>query len=53
MNILIFEYITGGGMIDCVLPSSLVREGDLMVNAIISDFETLPTQMYVHYETTA
>ncbi len=42
MNILIFEYITGGGMIDCVLPSSLVREGDLMLKALVNDFEALP-----------
>ena len=34
MNILIFEYITGGGLVDEVLPASLVKEGELMLNAV-------------------
>ncbi len=38
MNILIFEYITGGGMLGEPLPASLVKEGELMLNAITDDF---------------
>ena len=38
MKILIFEYITGGGLVDEALPTSLVNEGMLMVNAVSSDF---------------
>lgn len=37
MNILIFEYITGGGMVGKVLPASLVKEGEVMLHAIASD----------------
>ena len=38
MKILLFEYITGGGLIDHTLPSSLVNEGKIMLNAIANDF---------------
>ena len=38
MKILIFEYITGGGMIGEPLPASLAKEGELMLNAIARDF---------------
>lgn len=38
MNVLIFEYITGGGMIGEALPASLVKEGELMLNAVAGDF---------------
>ena len=38
MKILIFEYITGGGMIGEPLPAALVTEGELMLNAITRDF---------------
>jgi len=41
MNILVFEYITGGGMVDQALPSSLAIEGDIMLNAVVSDFNAL------------
>jgi predicted ATP-grasp superfamily ATP-dependent carboligase len=37
MRILVFEYITGGGMLDCALPPSLAREGELMLGALVSD----------------
>ena len=37
MRILVYEYITGGGMLDSALPSSLAREGDLMLRALVSD----------------
>jgi predicted ATP-grasp superfamily ATP-dependent carboligase len=42
MNVLIFEYITGGGLVDEVLPASLVKEGELMLNAVANDFNELP-----------
>ena len=38
MNILIFEYITGGGMVGEGLPASLVKEGELMLHAVANDF---------------
>lgn len=41
MNILIFEYITGGGLVGETLPASLVAEGELMLNAISEDFAAL------------
>ena len=41
MNILIFEYITGGGMLGEPLPASLVKEGRLMLNAIAGDFSKI------------
>lgn len=42
MNILIFEYITGGGLIGQPLPASLAREGDMMLYAAVNDFRALP-----------
>ncbi|MGR9105406.1 MAG: ATP-grasp domain-containing protein [Gammaproteobacteria bacterium] len=37
MKILVFEYISGGGLATEVLPQSLAREGDLMVRALLDD----------------
>lgn len=37
MRIFVFEYITGGGMLDKTLPSSLAEEGDMMLQALVSD----------------
>jgi predicted ATP-grasp superfamily ATP-dependent carboligase len=37
MRIFVFEYITGGGMLDSPLPPSLVQEGDMMLKALVSD----------------
>ena len=37
MRIFVFEYITGGGMLSSGLPASLAREGDLMVQSLVSD----------------
>lgn len=42
MNVLIFEYITGGGLINEALPVSLVKEGELMLSAVAKDFSDLP-----------
>ena len=41
MNILIFEYITGGGMVGEALPITLVREGEAMLNAIACDLSDI------------
>ncbi|MCB1858536.1 MAG: ATP-grasp domain-containing protein [Gammaproteobacteria bacterium] len=37
MRIFVFEYITGGGMLDRELPGSLAEEGDMMLHALASD----------------
>jgi len=37
MKIFVFEYISGGGMNDQVLPESLIREGDMMLQALTKD----------------
>lgn len=37
MRIFVFEYITGGGMLDSPLPPSLAEEGDMMLKALVSD----------------
>jgi predicted ATP-grasp superfamily ATP-dependent carboligase len=37
MRVFVFEYITGGGMLNSPLPPSLVEEGDIMLSALISD----------------
>jgi predicted ATP-grasp superfamily ATP-dependent carboligase len=37
MRVFVFEYITGGGMLDSSLPLSLAEEGDLMLKSLISD----------------
>lgn len=41
MNILIFEYITGGGMVGQTLPATLVSEGEVMLNAIACDLSDI------------
>jgi predicted ATP-grasp superfamily ATP-dependent carboligase len=48
MNVLIFEYITGGGLVGEDLPASLVKEGELMLNALAHDLsETSNVQVSV------
>lgn len=37
MRVFVFEYITGGGMLDSDLPPSLAIEGDMMLKALVSD----------------
>lgn len=37
MNILVFEYITGGGLRDTELPPALTREGNFMLQALTRD----------------
>ncbi|EGV33364.1 ATP-grasp fold domain protein, DUF201-type [Thiorhodococcus drewsii AZ1] len=41
MRIFVFEYITGGGLLDTALTPSLVREGDMMLRALVSDLTVL------------
>jgi len=41
MNILVFEYITGGGVVNQPLPSSLVHEGEMMLRAVTNDFSRI------------
>lgn len=42
MKILITEFITGGGLIAESLPASLLKEGEMMLAAIVRDFCDLP-----------
>ncbi|RKT47118.1 ATP-grasp domain-containing protein [Thiocapsa rosea] len=37
MRIFVFEYVTGGGMLDACPTSSLAREGDMMLQALLAD----------------
>ncbi len=43
IKILVFEFVTGGGMIQQELPESLAREGWLMLRALIEDLAMLPS----------
>ena len=42
LRIFVYEHITGGGLVDAPLPSSLAREGDLMLLALVDDLTKLP-----------
>jgi probable H4MPT-linked C1 transfer pathway protein len=42
MTLLVFEYVTGGGMLGEPLPRSLVREAGLMLDALLEDLLELP-----------
>lgn len=37
MRVFVFEYITGGGMLDSPLPPSLAEEGDMMLKSLLTD----------------
>jgi predicted ATP-grasp superfamily ATP-dependent carboligase len=41
MKILVFEYISGGGFNQQLLPDSLAREGQLMLQALLDNFSRL------------
>lgn len=41
MKILVVEYITGGGLVDVSLPSGLLHEGELMLQALLTDLLAL------------
>lgn len=42
MKVLLFEYVTGGGFLDETIPESLAHEGQIMIDALRSNFEKLP-----------
>lgn len=42
MRVFVFEYITGGGMLDSALPPSLAEEGNMMLKALVSDLLDIP-----------
>ena len=42
MKLFVYEHVTGGGMAGQDLPSSLTREADVMVQALVSDLRALP-----------
>lgn len=42
MKILVFEYIVGGGLAQDELPDSLMREGTLMLKALVNEIVVLP-----------
>ena len=42
MKVLVFEYITGGGLAGEAMPGSLQAEGDLMLQALVADLLELP-----------
>lgn len=42
MKILVFEYITGGGLAGQALPVSLLAEGRMMLQALLDDLKSLP-----------
>jgi hypothetical protein len=51
MKIFVHEFITGGGLTEEELPSSLAREGALMLEAILQDFLLLPQhQILLSYD---
>ncbi len=39
MRILLYEHLTGGGLVDTALPSSLLCEGYAMLSGLVSDFK--------------
>ncbi|MES9813311.1 MAG: ATP-grasp domain-containing protein [Candidatus Thiodiazotropha sp.] len=47
MRVFVFEYITGGGMLNSPLPPSLAEEGDIMLRALISDLAEI-TGIEIH-----
>lgn len=42
MRLLVFEFITGGGLIGALLPPSLLREGGMMRDALLADVAEFP-----------
>lgn len=42
MRVLVFEYITGGGLLAEPLPPGLAREGGLMLEALLRDLADIP-----------
>lgn len=50
MKVLIFEYVTGGGFLNETIPESLACEGQMMVDALLSNFEKLPNVEIVLFQ---
>ena len=42
MRVLVCEFVTGGGLAGAVLPASLAREGDMMLQSLVKDLADLP-----------
>ncbi len=42
MRLLVFEFITGGGFLGAALPASLLFEGGMMRNALLTDLASIP-----------
>lgn len=42
MRIVVFEYVSGGGLCQEPLPAGLLREGELMLGAVLEDLAELP-----------
>jgi predicted ATP-grasp superfamily ATP-dependent carboligase len=42
VRIFVYEYITGGGLSDKAVPASLMREGEVMAQALMRDLAELP-----------
>lgn len=42
MRILVYEYVTGGGLVKTALPPALAREGDIMLRALVEDLDEIP-----------
>jgi len=42
VNIFVFEWVSGGGLVAEPLPPSLAREGDMMLRALLDDLTPLP-----------
>jgi tyramine---L-glutamate ligase len=42
LNVLIFEFICGGGMASQTLPASLLKEGQIMLQALLKELKQLP-----------
>ncbi|WP_446811538.1 ATP-grasp domain-containing protein [Methylomonas sp. 2BW1-5-20] len=48
MRVLVFEYITGGGLVGQALPASLVAEGGMMLQTLIAELKCLDAiRLYV------
>ena len=49
LELLVLEFITGGGLYNASLPDSLTHEGDLMLKTLVSDLSDIPN---LHLTTT-
>jgi predicted ATP-grasp superfamily ATP-dependent carboligase len=42
VKVFVFEWVTGGGLWEEALPSSLARQGDMMARALLADLQRVP-----------